>query len=69
MSVPGTLQETPSQETSLPFHAGYPGGADFYGVTRKFTLLVSVRWGVITFTLPVVAPVGTVVVISELETT
>ncbi len=40
-----------------------------YGVTRNFTLLVSVRWGVTTFTLPVVAPAGTVVVISELETT
>lgn len=42
---------------------------NFYGVTRKFTLLVRVPWGVTTFTLPVLAPVGTVVVISELETT
>lgn len=32
-------------------------------------MLVSVRRGVVTLTLPVVAPVGTVVVISELETT
>jgi hypothetical protein len=37
--------------------------------TRKFTLLVSLRRGVTTLTLPVVAPVGTLVVISELETT
>ncbi len=39
------------------------------GVTRKLTLLESVALGVFTWTLPVVAPVGTVVVISELETT
>jgi hypothetical protein len=42
---------------------------DFYGVTRKFTLQVGVRWGVTTLALPVVAPVGTVVAISDLETT
>jgi hypothetical protein len=39
------------------------------GVTRKFTLLESVEVGVTTWTLPVVAPVGTVVVISVLEAT
>ena len=39
-----------------------------YGNTRKGTLLESVPWGVTTLTLPVVAPAGTVVVISELET-
>ena len=39
-----------------------------YG-TRNDTLLKSVPPGVITLTSPVVAPVGTVVVISELETT
>lgn len=39
------------------------------GVTRKGTLLVSVPFGVTTVTLPLVAPVGTVVVISVLETT
>ena len=38
-------------------------------VTRKGTLLDSVRLGVFTFTGPVVAPTGTVVVISEFETT
>jgi hypothetical protein len=42
---------------------------EIVGVTRKATLLVSVPCGVTTLTLPVVAPVGTVVVISELETT
>src|ERR1700685_1035457 len=36
---------------------------------RNATLLDSVPPGVTTFTVPVVAPVGTVVVISELETT
>lgn len=36
---------------------------------RKTMLLVSVPLGVVTCTLPVVAPEGTVVVISELETT
>ena len=41
----------------------------FYGVTRKFTLLVNVPCGVFTLTLSVVAPVGTVVVIKELKTT
>jgi hypothetical protein len=30
-----------------------------YGVTRKVTLLVSTPFGVVTWTLPVVAPVGT----------
>jgi hypothetical protein len=38
-------------------------------VTRKATLLLSVPFGVVTSTVPVVAPVGTAVVISELETT
>jgi hypothetical protein len=42
---------------------------EMVGVTRKFTLLVDVRLGVITLTLPVVAPLGTVVLISVLETT
>jgi hypothetical protein len=41
---------------------------DLYG-TRKGALLESVRLGVTTLTLPVVAPAGTVVVIKELETT
>ena len=39
-----------------------------YG-TRKGTLLESVPSGVTTWTVPVVAPVGTVVLISEAETT
>jgi Uma2 family endonuclease len=38
------------------------------GVTRKGTLLESVPLGVVTLTLPVVAPDGTAVLISELET-
>jgi hypothetical protein len=37
--------------------------------TRKFTLLISVRLGIFTLTCPVVASLGTVVVISVLETT
>ena len=40
-----------------------------YGVTRKFMLLESMPLCVTTWTLPVVAPAGTVVVITELETT
>src|ERR1017187_5038101 len=39
------------------------------GVTRKARLLKSVPPGVVTRTLPVVAPAGTVVEISEAETT
>lgn len=39
------------------------------GVTRKGRLLVSVPLGVTTVRLPVLAPVGTVVVISVLEKT
>jgi len=39
-----------------------------YGLTRKGTLLESVPWGVATWTLPVVAPVGTVAVMKDLET-
>ena len=42
---------------------------EIVGVTRKFTLLVKVRLGVVTLTLPVVALLGTVVLISVLETT
>src|ERR1017187_4206180 len=41
----------------------------FYGSTRKGTLLESVPLGVTTWTVPVVAPVGTVVVIRVGETT
>ena len=44
------------------------GRRAFYGI-RKGTLLESVPLGVTTWTVPVVAPFGTVVVISELETT
>jgi hypothetical protein len=39
------------------------------GLTLKFTLLVKVPLGVTTWTLPVVAPLGTAVLISVLETT
>jgi hypothetical protein len=45
------------------------GNLGLYGVTTKFTLLVSVPPGVVTSTFPVVALVGTVVVISVLDTT
>jgi hypothetical protein len=40
-----------------------------YGNTRKDALLKSMPLGVTTWTSPVVAPAGTVVVISELDTT
>src|SRR5882762_8572253 len=40
-----------------------------YSATRNFLLLFSVPPGVVTTTGPVVAPVGTVAVISELDTT
>ena len=40
-----------------------------YGNTRKDTLLKSVPLGSTTWTSPVVTPAGTVVVISELDTT
>jgi hypothetical protein len=42
-------------------------GAD--PITWKDTLLLSVPLGVVTWTAPVVAPAGTVVSISELDTT
>jgi hypothetical protein len=41
----------------------------FYGVARKGTLLFSVPLDVVTSTVPVFPPVGTVVLISLLETT
>lgn len=44
-------------------------GSDSYGPTRKITLLLSSLLGVVTSTSPVVAPAGTVVLISELLTT
>src|ERR1017187_10303030 len=40
-----------------------------YGTTRKDALLESVPLGVTTWTSPLLPPAGTVVVISELETT
>src|SRR5208282_228996 len=40
-----------------------------HGVTRNFVLLLSVPLGVVTSTVPFVAPVGTVVLISDFETT
>src|ERR1017187_4883150 len=42
---------------------------ELYGTTRKDALLESVPPGVTTWTFPLLAPAGTVVVISELETT
>ena len=44
-------------------------GLDAYGRIRKATLLTRVPLGVFTFTSPVVAPFGTVVLISEFDTT
>ncbi|MGA2589402.1 MAG: hypothetical protein ABSH32_05780 [Bryobacteraceae bacterium] len=43
--------------------------ARLYGSARKGTLLESVLLGIATWTLPVVAPAGTVVAIGEGETT
>ena len=45
------------------------GSRSRYGVTRKFWLLSKTTVGVVTCTLPEVAPAGTVAVIPELETT
>src|SRR5580658_2819029 len=61
----GTREIHPAQ-APLRRYPGLEGRT--YG-TRKLTLLVSVRLGVVTFTLPVVAPMGTVAVISDPETT
>lgn len=44
-------------------------GLGAYGATRKTSLVTRVPSGVFTSTLPVVAPSGTVVLISELDTT
>jgi hypothetical protein len=52
----------------LPPHEVVDEKRGFYG-TRQLTLLESVPLGVTASTSPVVAPVTTVVVISELETT
>ena len=52
----------------VPSPNSWARGAPFYG-TRKGTVLESVPLSVATWTFPVVAPAGTVVVISELETT
>jgi hypothetical protein len=41
----------------------------FHGSTRKLTLLVSVPLGVTTWTGPVVAPTGTVVLIAVCDST
>ena len=46
-----------------------PKASESHGVTRNFVLLLSVPLGVVTSTVPVVAPVGTVVVISDFDTT
>lgn len=53
--------------------AGCPADSEapptLYGSTRKGTLLESVSVGVVTWTVPVVAPAGTVAVMSARETT
>src|SRR6266852_5454019 len=51
--------------TTVPTEALVGEKLEIVGVTRKFTLLVKV-WGpgVVTLTLPVVAPLGTVVLIA-----
>src|ERR1017187_3498956 len=60
----------PSRNSSaLYLLTKYHGRRGLYGSTRKGTLLESVPLGVTTRSLPVVAPAGTVVVISERETT
>jgi hypothetical protein len=46
-----------------------PKGLDHHFITRKTTLLFSVPLGVVTSTAPVVAPLGTVVLISDFDTT
>ncbi len=53
----------------LPGWTPAAGAVELAPDTRKGTLLVSVPLGVTTWTFPVVAPTGMVVVISELETT
>ena len=40
-----------------------------YGTTRKIMLLLSVPVGVVTWTVPLVAPMGTVALMAELDTT
>ena len=45
------------------------GKRGLYGSTRKGTLLESVPPGVTTWTSPLLAPAGTVVVIKNLDTT
>src|SRR5271155_160381 len=50
-------------------HSLIPNGSKCHFATRNAKLLLSVPLGVVTSTVPVVAPVGTVVLISELETT
>lgn len=69
MCCPRTIEKVGLKTTgSVPARAGRGEKHEIYG-TRKATLLASVRLGVFTSTLPVVAPFGTVVVISVLETT
>src|SRR5258708_5747858 len=60
---------TPVMVTTVPTGPLVGEKLEIVGVTRKFTLLVKVRLGVVTLTLPVVAPRGTVVLISVAETT
>jgi hypothetical protein len=56
-------------QTPLPISRDNAVAGQLYGSTRKGTLLESVPFGVSTWTFPLVAPVGTVVVISEGEST
>ena len=60
---------SPAIATLVPTGPAVGEKLEIYGVTRKLTLLVDVPLGVVTLTLPVVAPLGTVVLISVLETT
>jgi len=71
---------TPPISATCPFHAevriarqvSHPNVCRVYGLygrTLKGTLLESVRLGITTWTFPVVAPAGTVVVIKYLDAT
>jgi hypothetical protein len=61
------------KEKAAPIAGGLraliPKGLKHYFVTRKTTLLMRVFLGVVTWAVAVVAPVGTVVLISDFDTT
>jgi hypothetical protein len=65
----GLARRKQSKPLCLPLRHRRVAPVMIYGITRNFVLLFSVALGVVTIIEPVVAPLGTLVLISAADTT